>query len=1059
MTVGVACRSCGTDLREKARFCDGCGAPTAVHADVAEYKQVTVLFADVVRSMGIAATLDVERLREIMTELVERSAAVVRRYGGGSVEYTGDGLMAIFGAPVALEHHAFRACLAALAIQEEAGRLAVEVQRRDGVALQLRVGLNSGRVIAGEIGSGSLGYTATGQPVGFAQRMESVAPPGGVMLSESTALLVEHAMMLGEPEWVHVKGSDEPVCARRLVAINPRAGQSGRDEVGLVGRSWEMATLDAMVERTIGGRGGVVNVVGPPGIGKSRVAREVAALAASRGVQVFWAFCESHAGDIPFHVLAQMLSTGIGVADLEGEAARMRVRARVPDADPQDLLLLDDLLGIADPDVPLPQIDPDARRRRLTALINAASLARAEPALYVIEDAHWIDAVSESMLADFLVVIPRTPTMVLITSRPEYLGPLMRVQGAQTISLAPLVDSETVALLDELLGSDPSVVELAAIIADRAAGNPFFAEEMVRELVQRGVLAGERGGYVCRANIAEVSVPATVQAAIEARIDRLRAPAKRTLNAASVIGARFGAELLAALGIDAVFDELLSAELIDQVRFTPSAEYAFRHALIRAVAYESQLKSDRAEWHRRLAAAIEQSEPSSVEENAALIAEHLQAAGELHAAYGWHMRAGAWSTNRDIAAARVSWERARRIADALPADDPGQLSMRIAPRTMLCATDWLGPAVQASWGRFAELRELCGAAGDKVSLAIGMSGFAAELLYTGRPGEGSRLASEQMALLDSIGDPSLTIGLAFIAFANWFNGGEFGEILRWSQTVIDLAGGDPAKGAGFGLGSPLAIGLAMRGVARSWLGRPGWRQDLDDAVAMARGSDPATLGLVVTWSYGVAIVSGVLQAEGSVLRAIEETVQIAQRASSDIAVIFAEYSLGGVLLCRDDAADRHRGLELIVRARDTWMPERMPSLVPVADLFISRERGRRGDRDAAIPVMRKAVDDLHQEGRLGYVVSGIGLLVETLLDGGSEGDLAEAHEAIDRLANLPDDGSAMLEITLLRLNALLARARGDDAGYRDLVSRYRAMAESLGFEGHIAWAQAMIEDI
>src|SRR6185312_5594299 len=150
---------------------------------------------------------------------------------------------------------------------------------------------------------------------------------------------------------------------------------------------------------------------------------------------------------------------------------------------------------------------------------------------------------------------------------------------------------------------------------------------------------------------------------------------------------------------------------------------------------------------------------------------------------------------------------------------------------------------------------------------------------------------------------------------------------------------------------PLAIGLAMRGVARSWLGRPGWRQDLDDAVAMARGSDPATLGLVVTWSYGVAIVSGVLQAEGSVLRAIEETVQIAQRASSDIAVIFAEYSLGGVLLCRDDAADRHRGLELIVRARDTWMPERMPSLVPVADLFISRERGRRGDRDAAIPVM------------------------------------------------------------------------------------------------------------
>jgi predicted ATPase len=186
--------------------------------------------------------------------------------------------------------------------------------------------------------------------------------------------------------------------------------------------------------------------------------------------------------------------------------------------------------------------------------------------------------------------------------------------------------------------------------------------------VQRGVLTGERGGYLCRADVAELSVPATVQAAIEARIDRLTAPARRTLNAASVIGARFGAQLLAALGIDPVVDELLGAELIDQVRFTPHAEYAFHHPLIRAVAYESQLKSDRAQWHRRLATAIQESEPGSVEDNAALIAEHLQASGELHAAYAWHMRAATWATNRDIAAARLSWERKdrRRLARGRP---------------------------------------------------------------------------------------------------------------------------------------------------------------------------------------------------------------------------------------------------------------------------------------------------------------------------------------------------------------------------------------------------------
>jgi class 3 adenylate cyclase len=1054
----LVCGSCGKELPPNSKFCNECGAPVATPTTPAEYKQVTALFADVVRSMDIAAGVDMERFREIMTELVERSAAVVQRYGGGTVEYTGDGLMAIFGAPVALEDHAFRACLAALAIQEEANRLAAEVQRRDGVALRLRVGLNSGRVIAGEIGSGSLGYKAIGEQVGFAQRMESVAPPGGMMLSESTARLVEHTVMLGEPEWVRIKGRDEPVRARRLLGISARDGLVGRAEASLVGRRWEMAVLDAMVDRTNGGRGGVVTVVGPPGIGKSRVAREAAAAAAGRGVEVFWAFCESHARDISFGVVVRLLRAGMGVADVDGGAARTRLRGQTPDADPQDLLLLDDLLGIADPEVPLPQIDPDARRRRLTALINTALLARTEPALYLIEDAHWIDAASESMLADFLTVIARTPSMVLITARPEYEGALTRVLGAQTIALAPLADSDTAALLIELMGSDPSVGELAAIIADRAAGNPFFTEEMVRELVQRGVLAGERGNYVCSAGVAELSVPETVQAAIEARIDRLDTPAKQTLNAASVIGARFGAELLAALGIDAVFDELLSAELIDQVRFTPSAEYAFHHPLIRTVAYESQLKSDRAQWHRRLAAAIQERAPGSVEENAALIAEHLESADELHAAYGWHMRAGAWSTNRDLAAARISWERARSIADRIPVDDPDHLSMRIAPRTMLCATDWQARAVQESRGRFEELRELCTAAGDNVSLAIGMTALAADLCYAGRTQEASQLASEQMALLESIGDPTPTMGLAFLAFVNWIGVGEFGEILRWSQTIVDLAAGDPAKGAGFGMGSPLAIALAWRGTARWWLGRPGWRQDLHDAVAMARRSNPETLSGAVAWTYGFAMQYGALRTSDSAVRVSEEAVQTAQRASSDRALGLAAYTLAVGLLNRDAAADRHRGLEFMMQARDIWLRKRALFLIPVTDLWAARETARRGDPDAAIEVMRQAVDELRQAGNLFYGAWGAGVLLEALLERGTQDDLNEAQKAIDGLTVLwVDDGSAMREITLLRLRALLARVRGDNVAYRDLVSRYRAMAESLGFEGHIAWAEAMIE--
>ena len=348
------------------------------------------------------------------------------------------------------------------------------------------------------------------------------------------------------------------------------------------------------------------------------------------------------------------------------------------------------------------------------------------------------------------------------------------------------------------------------------------------------------------ADVADVAVPATVQAAIEARIDRLTDPAKRTLNAAAVIGARFGADLLTALGIDPALDELLGVELIDQVRFTPTAEYAFHHPLIRAVAYESQLKSDRAQWHRRLAAAIQERAPGSVEENAALIAEHLEAAGELRRRMAGTCAPRAWSTNRDVGAARVSWERARRIADALPADDPDQLSMRIAPRTMLCATDYASPSGPGKPGPLrGPARVVQRGRGQGLTGHRHDAGCSRKLIYTGRSREGSRLASEQMALLESIGDPTLTMGLAFATFVSWFDAGEFGEVLRWSQTVIDLADGDPAKGAGFGFGSPLAIAMALRGIARWWLGRPGWRQDLNDAVAMARNSDPATFALVI----------------------------------------------------------------------------------------------------------------------------------------------------------------------------------------------------------------------
>lgn len=727
MTPVTVCRACGVEPLENARFCHECGAPVGAADTRAEYKQVTVLFADVAHSMDIAAAVGPERLREIMAELVTRASTVVQRYAGRVDKFTGDGVMAVFGAPAALEDHALRACLAALDIQDEVARLAADISRTDGVELRLRIGLNSGEVITGGIGPTVLGYTAVGEQVGMAQRMESIAPVGGVMVSDTTARLVRGCgAARGAPAGAgqgdgHGLGAGAAQRDRPTPKNRYRRVDTGGARVGS-GRRVDHA--GSRHPRTwFGGRGDR-----PVGIGKSRLVREAIGLAKSRGVTVVHTYCESHAADVPFRVMMRLLRAVGQASGLDDEAARARVRDRVPDAQLADLLLLDDLLGIAAPGAELPRIDPDARRRWLTGLINASQLARTEPVVFVLEDVHWIDEASESMLADFLTVMLQTPSLVLFTYRPEYRGALQLVPGAQTIALAPLTDADVSTLVAELLGQDPSVATIGRVISERAAGNPLFAEEMTRELAERGVLTGERGSYQCRTDVAEIRVPATVQAAIGARIDRLSPAAKQTLSAAAVVGSRVSSDLLIGLGIEPCIDELLDADLIDQVRFTTRAEYAFLHPVVRTVAYEAKLRADRAQLHRRLAQALENTEADPGDHHAALIAEHFEAAGDLVAAYRWHMRAGKWALNRDIAAARLSWERATRISDALPADTPDRSVKRIAPRTMLCGYAWR-VHVNISDAHFAELRELCLAAGDKTSLAIATAGLVMDRIY------------------------------------------------------------------------------------------------------------------------------------------------------------------------------------------------------------------------------------------------------------------------------------------------------------------------------------------
>jgi hypothetical protein len=384
--------------------------------------------------------------------------------------------------------------------------------------------------------------------------------------------------------------------------------------------------------------------------------------------------------------------------------------------------------------------------------------------------------------------------------------------------------------------------------------------------------------------------------------------------------------------------------------------------------------------------------------------------------------------------------------------------MRIAPRTMLCGIAWR-VQVNVAGDRFEELRELCTAARDKASLATAMAGLVIDHGFRGRIREASRLASEAWALVESLGDATLTVGLSFPVIYAKGHSGEWSDMLRWSQRTIDLADGDPSKG-NFIFGSPLAIALTSRAIARYCLGRPGWPDDLRHGVALARSADPLSYAAVVAYVYFPGIPLGVLAAHDPAVREIEDALRIAERSGDDMALVFARAMLGVALVHRHTDAERSSGRKLLAEVSDVFLRRgHNLSELRLFNVYLARERARRGDRDEAIPLMFAAVNQLVREGQLlSWGIPATGVLVETLLDRGAESDVVEAEAAIERLAAAPaDEGLVMRDIWLLRLRALAARARGDHIAYRDLVNRYRAMAESLGFEGHIDWAKAMIE--
>lgn len=1037
------CHNCGaTDLRPAARYCDNCGARLSP-GPVGEHKQVTVLFCDVVGSMQLAARLDAEDLRYLMHTLFNKAAAVVQRFGGTVDKFTGDGLMALFGAPVALEDHATRACIAALRIQQVAGDLAAEARQRYGVDLHLRIGLNSGDVIAGEIGSRPDTYTAIGQAVGMAQRMESAAPPDGVLCSESTALLVEGSAELGPVLQVELKGESRRVPARWLLSVSTERPIVGRNEGPMVGREAELATLMTTFDTE---KGCLVEIVGAPGLGKSRLIDEFVVLAGPQGADVVMGRCDAQTTDVPLWALARMLRALFGISRMTYDAARAQVLRRLPPAvtaDPAGVGILFELLGIGDGDAATAAINLDARRRWLVDTMLKAVEFRPLRTLFILEDLHWIDAASDATLAEFATTISATQSMLVVSYRPEYRGGL-RGLGDVAVTLDPLDQDMTREVAAGLIGTDPSLQGAAELIATSAAGNPFFVEEIVRDLVGRNVLTGSRGNYRCEGRVDEIAVPATIQAVLAARIDRLSPRGKAILNAAAVIGSRFELQWLNALLPDvdqAQLAELVSVELIDQIEFVPHARYAFRHPLVRTVAYESQLSQDRTRAHRRVAEAIEAANADGPDEVAALIGSHLEAAGDLESAYGWQMRAAQWLQSRDIIAARSGWTRARDIADRLPTDHRDLL--RTAPRAMLAWTEWLLGCDPDSERNYDELRELAARSGDTRAQMLGIAGRMTALCTNyGRPMEAVILAADLLEMIDTVPtDVSARVDLLFTVMWAQFMACDYPSTQRTSELLRTTAGDL--------VSSSTARAYAVTGLTHLVTGDDTalGRRHLQTGVDQARTLDPATHAMVTSFHCGLVAV-GIEAATPALLRTAEEVLLDAEEFGDNFGIICGLWAYA-LMLLRVTPGDSDHAVRLLERARAVIAKHQTAVITAgpiIADLAIATARN--GDLDGAIALIRDEIGRQFADANFTFVGLTASTLVQVLVARGRTEDIAEAAALTAGLRAVAQQTHLLgLENCVLLNEAIIAQATGDSEAFRTACAARREVVRSLGSRG------------
>ena len=1103
------CAACGGSNPPAARFCNQCGAAVQVtgagsqvsgpdtrppapdprsytpkhladkilqskSAIEGERKQVTVLFADVKGSLELAEQVDPEEWHRILDRFFQILSDGVHRFEGTVNQYTGDGIMALFGAPIAHEDHAQRACYAALYLRDELRRYAQELRRTRSLDFRVRMGLNCGEVIVGAIGNDlRMDYAALGHAVGLAQRMEQLAEPGKVYLTEATAAVVRGYFTLEDLGEFAVKGASTPLRVFALEGVGTLRTRldiaRARGFSRLVGRTDEMAALELALKQATDGRGQVVGIVGEPGVGKSRLCFEFTERCRARGVPVYDAHCPAHGKTLPFVPMLELLRSYFGITDADGDdAARKKIAGTLVLVDPafQEVLpLVFDFLGVPDPERPAARIDPEARQRQLFALVRRLLQHRArDAAILLLDDVHWIDPASDAFLAQLVDTVPGTHFLLLLNFRPEYRAAWMGKSSYQQLPLYPLGPAAAAQLLAELLGSDSSVGKLAPRIAERTGGNPFFIEEVVQALVEADRLTGAKGAYRLAASVDAITIPATVQAVLAARIDRLSEREKALLQAAAVIGKEFTepvlAEVLGAVrglplqepDLRATLDTLTTAEFLYQQALYPVAEYTFKHPLTQEVAYHSQLHERRGQVHAAVARAIAAEVPTKLDERAALLADHWEQAGEPLTAADWHRRAAEWVGGRDRTETRRHWQRVRALLLAVP-ESQETLALGVLARAQMIRNDiYVGQQVEQAATLFAEGIELARRLGHPPARVRLLAAYGFARWHAGASDEAISHLSEALRLADEAGDDVAS------AYTRWVLAVVLSYCGRLREGLARLAESEALSGADPDFGAPLAgfsfygTTLAVRGMVLMLMGRLAEAAQLRErAIELAQGRRDVEVlrtahmaGVVWSWFTGDPV---------GALHHGHRFLELADATAGGVWAIEGAKALGQALLLNEQWSDAVVALEeALARMRERHLvlyaePEVLANL---AEAVVAL-----GDCGRARALADEAVTTARQRGIMGVDTLLTRARVRRLCDGtpaaaAIEADLEHAIAEVERT-----DAWAFAPFIHVE-RAEVARLLGDEVAYqRELHEAHRLFA-AMGATGHVSRIEGLI---